>query len=188
MFHTILTLSYTIPGIYLFLRILNLFIPKKHRWFYVLVFAIIFSVYPLSQSLEGSAAPVAVILGNVSDYLLPFFLYLFLLVLLTDFILIANRLSGVFSKDQIKSTVRSYRYFGVLAALSVAIVIAGIINFNSIRTTTYRIKIPAGESGLKNLRVAFVSDFHQVYRKSSCKSILKRSIILNPIFFSMEGI
>ena len=37
---------------------------------------------------------------------------------------------------------------------------AGIINFNTIRTSEYLIEIPAGSSKIRNLRVAFAADFH----------------------------
>ena len=40
------------------------------------------------------------------------------------------------------------------------VVIAGIINFNTIRTTKYKITIPGKLSGISHLRIAFVSDFH----------------------------
>ena len=160
MFHTILTLSYTIPGIYLFFRIWSLFIPKKHLWSYLPVFAMMYSVYPLSQSLEDSMNPVSILLGNISNYLLPFFLYLFLLLLITDIFLLINRISGVLNKNLIRRIVYTYRYFSILTALSILIVVAGIINFNTIRSTTYHLKIPAGGSNIDNLRVAFVSDFH----------------------------
>jgi len=41
-----------------------------------------------------------------------------------------------------------------------AIVVAGIINLNTIRTTEYRITVPGRSSELGELRIAFISDFH----------------------------
>ena len=38
--------------------------------------------------------------------------------------------------------------------------IAGIINFNTIRTSEYRISVPARSSEISRLRITFVSDFH----------------------------
>jgi len=160
MFRTILTLSYTVPGIYLFLRIWKLFIPENHRWSYVFIFALVFSIYPLSRLLDDRAPFAAFILENISDYLLPFFLYLFLLILLTDIILIINRITGLISKGDINRVIYSYRYLGLMITLSTSIVIAGIINFNTIRTTLYQLKISPRKSELNKLRVAFVSDFH----------------------------
>jgi predicted MPP superfamily phosphohydrolase len=48
----------------------------------------------------------------------------------------------------------------VLICCSLAVVIAGIINFNTIRITKYQIAIPGKSSGISHLRIAFVSDFH----------------------------
>ena len=41
-----------------------------------------------------------------------------------------------------------------------SVLAGGIINFNTIRTSEYRIEIPAKASALKHLRIAFVADFH----------------------------
>ncbi len=160
MFHTILTLSYLIPGIFLFFRILKLFIPVKYRWTYVLIFAVLFAIYPVSRSIDDANSVAAIILEKISGYLLPFYLYLFLLVLLTDIILIINRVSGSNSRERIRRSICSYRYLSILITLSVIIVIAGIINFNTIRTTAYHLKTPSEKSDLQKLRIAFVSDFH----------------------------
>jgi predicted MPP superfamily phosphohydrolase len=160
MFHTILTLSYTIPGIYLFIRIWQLFIAPHHRWWYILAFAILFLVYPSRSVLADHAPGAADLAAKISDYLLPFFLYLFLFVLLTDLLLVINRLTGAVSTGKVHSFLAGYRYFFTLMVLSLFIVIAGIINFNTIRTTEYSIEIPARSSQLRELKVAFVSDFH----------------------------
>jgi uncharacterized protein len=160
MFHTILTLAYTIPGIYLFIRIWQLFIKKEDRVFYIFTFLLLFLVYPLSNILEDVAPDIAKVAEKVSDYLLPFYLYMFLLILLTDTLLLLNKLVRVIHIGVIRSTVFTYRYLAVIAFLSSGIVIAGIINFNSIRTTEYRITLPQKSSELKKLRIAFVSDFH----------------------------
>ena len=113
MFHTILTLSYTIPALYLFIRILQLFIDRRDRLKYVIVFAFLFSIFPFSNVLDGEAPGAA--------------------------------------REMIISA-------------SVLIVIAGIINFNTIRTSEYKIAVPVKSSDIKSLRIAFVSDFHLEYK------------------------
>ena len=81
MFHTILTLSYIIPNIYLFARIWQLFIRKGQRIYYVLIYLLLFLVYPVSNFFhEGGTVLAARVLSGIADYLLPFFLYLFLFV------------------------------------------------------------------------------------------------------------
>lgn len=160
MFHTILTLSYTLPGIYLFIRIWQLFIEKKNFWWYLLIFGLLFAVYPLSNILEDEAEGVARVAQKISDYLLPFFLYLFLSVLVTDILLILNRMLKFAPREKIWKRSFRNRYFGFILALSALVVIAGIINFNTIRTTHYSLEVSRKSADLDKLRVAFVSDFH----------------------------
>ena len=161
MFHTILTLSYLIPNIYLFTRIWQLFIRKDQRIYYVLIYLLFFLVYPVSSLFnEEWATPAGRILTATADYLLPFFLYLFLFVLLLDLLLLINLVFRIVPRERIKSS--SLRSGGLLIIVcsSLAVVIAGIVNFNSIRTTEYQITIPRKSSEISHLRIAFVSDFH----------------------------
>jgi hypothetical protein len=161
MFHTILTLAYIIPNIYLFTRIGQLFIRKDQKIYYALIYLVLFSVYPASNLFNGEGSALgAKILSSIADYLLPFFLYLFLFVLLLDILLLINLLFSIIPRERIKS--RSFRSGGLLVIVccSLAVVVAGIINFNTIRTTEYQITIPGKSSEISHLRIAFVSDFH----------------------------
>lgn len=161
MFHTILTLSYVIPNIYLFVRIWQLFIRKDQRIYYLLIYLLLFLAYPVSNLFhEGSTALAVRILSVIADYLLPFFLYLFIFVLLLDILLLVNVMFRIVPSEKIKS--RSFRGGGLAFVVfcSVAIVIAGIINFNTIRTTKYKITITGKSTVISHLRIAFVSDFH----------------------------
>ena len=161
MFHTILILSYLIPNVYLFVRIWQLFIPKECRIQYVLIYALLFSVYPVSNMLvEGDAGPVGQILEASVDYLLPFFLYLFLFVLLTDLLLLINLAFKIIPRDKIREKSLRVRVLIVIICFSVTVVIAGIIIFNTIRTSEYQIDVHGRSSDISRLRIAFASDFH----------------------------
>jgi uncharacterized protein len=161
MFHTLITLAYTIPGIYLFIRIWQLFIPAGKRMLFVVTFLAIFAIYPLSNFIgEGSEGIFAKILSAAANYLLPFFLYVFLLVLLTDLLLLINLAIRVVPKERVRDRSKMAKVFYLIIFLALIIVIAGIINFNTIRRSEYRITVPGRSSQLKTLRIAFVSDFH----------------------------
>jgi predicted MPP superfamily phosphohydrolase len=142
-------------------RIWQLFIRKEQRPFYVLISLLIFLVYPASNLLnEENTGLVTKALLSIADYLLPFFLYLFLLVLLLDILLLLNLVFRIVPREKIKSSLfRSYGLI-VIVLCSLAVVVAGIINFNTIRTTEYQISIPWKSSEASHLRIAFVSDFH----------------------------
>ena len=161
MFHTILTLSYIIPGVYLFVRIWQLFIPREYRYIFLTVFFLLFSVYPVSNLLgERNTGLSGQIISAAGNYLLPFFLYLFLLVLLTDLLLLVNLIFKIVPGEKIRK--RSFRgaVFVLIISLPVIIVIAGIINFNTIRISEYKITTDGKSSRISRLRIAFVSDFH----------------------------
>ncbi|MCX6330195.1 MAG: metallophosphoesterase [Bacteroidia bacterium] len=160
-FHTILTLAYLIPNIYLFVRIWQIYINKEHRLWYVLIYALLFLIYPVSNLLgEEGAGFIAKTFGFIAGYILPFFLYLFLFVLLTDLLLLFNLIFKIVPREKLRS--RSVKKYGLLFTVlfSMIVVIAGIINFNTIRTTKYSISIPGKSSDLSRLKVVFVSDFH----------------------------
>ncbi len=161
MFHTIIFLSYTIPAIYLFVRIWQLFIPRGSRLFYVLIFAILFSIYPANMLLfEGDEGKASQILEITSGYLLSFFLYLFLFILMTDLLVLINLVLKIIPCDRIRQRSLRSKVFLTVICLSATVVIAGIINFNTIRTSEYLISVPARSSEISRLRIAFVSDFH----------------------------
>ena len=158
-FHTIILLAYTIPNIYLFTRIWHLFIGKRYRLYYVLIYLLLAMVYPAGNLLPESGS-FSSLLNYLSDYLLPFFLNLFLALLLFDLFLLVNRISKIVPAERMKSPGVRIICLLSLIGLSVTVVVAGIINFNTIRTSEYHIAIPKRGSGLKHLRIAFTADFH----------------------------
>ncbi len=161
MFHTIITLSYTIPSIYLFARFWQFYIEKKRRIWFVTVFAFLFLLYPAAGLFDDrTAGGMGNIIVTVSNYLLPFFLYLFLTVLVTDLLLLVNLIIKTVPREFLKERSVRNRMMMFNISLPALIVIAGVINFNTIRITEKEISVPADSSDINNLRIAFVSDFH----------------------------
>lgn len=160
-FHTLLTLGYLVPGIYLFVRIRKLFISKEFRLLYIIIYPILFLIYPVSNFYgEESSSIIVSISGTISGYLLPYLLYLFLSILLTDILLLINMVFRFFPLEKIKGRSQRSIAFVVIMSLPVLIVIAGAINFNTIRISEYNIDVQKKSSGLNNLKIAFISDFH----------------------------
>ncbi|HEX7494765.1 MAG TPA: hypothetical protein VF346_11140, partial [Bacteroidales bacterium] len=92
MFHTIITLAYIIPNIYVFVRICNVFINKGFRIQFSLIYILLALIYPVSTLLSNDDHGFPInILTAAANYILPFYLYLFLLVLGLDIFLIINR-------------------------------------------------------------------------------------------------
>ncbi len=161
MFHLYLTLAYIIPNFYVFFRIKHLFISKGYRLMFTLFYILTATVYPLTQLYSQREVNKSMqLLSDVSGYILPFFLYLFLFVILFDLFLLFNLLFRIISSETRKSFRFRLYSLSSIFLLSVAVVIAGVINMNTIRVSKYQVEIPRRHSGAKHLRVAFVSDFH----------------------------
>ena len=157
-FSTMIMLAYLIPNIYIFIRIWRLFIIRKYALVYVLIFIGIASIFPLSNTIGYE--PVRHCFDVVSTYLFPFYLYLFLATLAFDIFLLFNLFFKLLSKERMKSApFRRYALTGMISA-SLIIVVCGALNFNTIRVTEYSVEVPARSSNAKNLKIAFVADFH----------------------------
>jgi predicted MPP superfamily phosphohydrolase len=100
------------------------------------------------------------VLSTVSGYILPFFLYLFLTILLFDLFLLINLRVRIVPPEIRKSL--SFRFYTLTAMiiLSISVVIAGAINLNIIRVSKYSVEFPRRHARIDHLRVAFVADFH----------------------------
>jgi uncharacterized protein len=161
MFHFYLLLVYTIPNIYVFFRIMFLFIGKRYRLLYTVIYLLLAAVYPVAENLSHlGPGSLMQLLTTVGDYLLPFYLYVFLLVLLYDLFLLLNTLLRLVPKEVRRSFTYRFYTLSSIIVLSVAVVVGGIINLNTIRASRYQIAVPKRNSQLSNLRVAFVADFH----------------------------
>jgi len=138
-----------------------MFIRKGHKLYYTLFYILFASVYPASNFFdEHNADFFAGILKNISDYLLPFYLYLFLFVLIFDIFLLINTVFKIVPAEIIRSKRFKKTGLSLILSLSVVVVVAGSINFNTIRTSEYQISIPGKSSVMTHLKVAFVADFH----------------------------
>jgi predicted MPP superfamily phosphohydrolase len=161
MFHLYLALAFIIPNIYVYFRIKNLFISKGYRLWYTLFYLVIAAIYPIAQGFSERDMNIFMqLLSTVSGYILPFFLYLFLCVLLFDLFLLIN-LPARFVPSGVRKSF-SFRFYtlGVMIFLSVVVVIAGAINLDTIRVSRYEISVPRRNSSIDHLRVAFAADLH----------------------------
>lgn len=190
MFHTIITLAYIIPNIYVFLRIWQLFINKGYKLHYTIIYLLFALIYPVSNLFsEGDTGFLAGMLTAISDYLLPFYLYLFLSVLVFDIFLLINRLFKIVPSEKFKSTRFKITGLSVIILFSVVVVVAGVINFNNIRTSEYQIEIPGKSSKINHLRIAFAADFHLKEETNIhfVERFSKRIAIINPDLMVFGG-
>ena len=161
MFFLYISLAYIIPNVYVFFRIRNLFISKGYRQRYLLIYLLIAFVYPLfgRSAYEHMNLPLQA-MYTISSYLLPFYLYLFLSVLVFDLFLLFNLMTRILSPERRKRFSFRVIALSAMVLLSVSVVVGGAINLNSIRVSKYKIEVPRKNSRLNHLRIALVADIH----------------------------
>jgi predicted MPP superfamily phosphohydrolase len=190
MFHTMLALAFIIPNIYVSLRIGQLFINKGFKLYYSLIYILIASIYPLSNLFsEENTGFLANILTSIANYQLPFYLYLFLFMLVFDVLLLINKLFKIVPSEILKSIRFKITSLSAILFLSLAVVIVGVINFNTIRTSEYRIEIPKKSAKIDHLRIAFVADFH-LQERTNIKFVerfVKKIAIIQPDLMVFGG-
>ncbi len=161
MFQLFFALVVTIPNIYIFLRIRHLFISKKYRILYYLIYLLLVVMYPLnSLIIEKDFELKYNVISIMARYILPDYLYVILLVLLFDIFLLINRLFKIVPRENFKSSQFRIAGLSVLVLVPLVVVIFGINNFNTIRTTEYHVEVPKKASKIDHLKIAFASDFH----------------------------
>ena len=161
MFHLFILLAYLILTGYPFFRIKKLLINESYKRWYVLIYLLLAAIFPLvGQLWRLDRNSLILALSDISGYILPFYLYLFLNVLLFDLFLLFNRQLNILSHT--KRNKLSFRIYSlsVMILIPVAIIIAGAINLNTIRISEYRIDVPRKQSKIDHLRIAFVADIH----------------------------
>lgn len=156
-----INIAYVLPNIYLFFRIGKIFINKGYRLLYAVIYLLLVSIYPLSNVFsESDASEFISIFICTGNYILTFYLYLLLFVLTFDIFNIINYLFKIVPSNIIEDTKFKKISLSLIVSVSIVVVIAGIINFNTIRISEYNIDIPNRSSKISHLRIAFVADFH----------------------------
>ena len=182
MFHLYLNLAYYLPLIYVFFRIKDNFISKPFRPLYSVVYLVLASVFPIAGLHPSKGNGFMTLLSCVSDYLLPFFLYVFLAVLVFDLFLLIDLAVKITSREKRKSyRFRLYALSSILT-ISALIVGGGAINLNTIRVSEYQIEVPRKDSKLDHLRIAFVADAHiqQGFSLDFLQQYVRKVNLLNP--------
>jgi predicted MPP superfamily phosphohydrolase len=185
-----INLAYVIPNIYVFLRIWQVLINKGYKLYYTIIYVLLVSIYPVSNLFsEEDTGFLADIFRMIGDYILPFYLYLFLSVLVFDIFLFINMLFRIIPSEKLKSQRFKIAGLSVILFFSIAVVVAGVINFNTIRTSEYRIEIPWKSSKINHLKIAFAADFHLKEETNIhfVERFVKRIAVINPDLMVFGG-
>lgn len=190
MFHLYITLAYIIPNIYVYCRINQLFIGKGYKIRFTIIYLILFAIYPLVGNFgEHSNNLVFRFISVFAGYLLPFYLYLFLSVILFDLLLLFNLMFRFISVEFRKTSKFRLFTFTTMILLSIMVVIGGAINLNTIRVSEYQITLPKRNSNIDSLRIAFIADFHiqQSTNLHYVEQFIRKVNALNPDIMLFGG-
>ncbi len=137
-----------------------MFIAKGYKILYTIIYLVLFSIYPISRNIGESGNFVHQLLNLISGYLLPFYLYLWLSVMLFDLFLLFNLIFKFVSKEKRRTFQYRFKVLFSMILISAFVVIGGAINLNTIRYSNYKMSVPKRNSKIDKLRVAFVADIH----------------------------
>jgi len=170
---------------YVCLRIRKLFANTKYKNIFTVLFIITVLYFPLTEFLSHSStlgSSWAKYLLVPGYYSLPFLLYLFLLVLLSDIVIWISRKIKILAPETMNSQNFRISRLCILFVIPLVIIIIGAMNNNYIRVSHYAIEVPRKTSEITRLRIAFAADFH--LREATNTQILQEFVTkinsLNP--------
>jgi len=148
-------------SLYAFFRIRSLIGPRSLRTLWVPLFVLIAGGFPLAEMLAhryGHGAAGRLVLGGY--YGLPLLLYLILTVAAVDILVGFARLTGLLSRDAVRSPRFKGWRLAVSAGLPILIVVLGAVNHRIIRVHDLRVELPRRGSAVREMTIVFMADLH----------------------------
>jgi predicted MPP superfamily phosphohydrolase len=148
-------------ALYAFFRVRSLIGRRSLKNLWILFFVLIAAGFPLAERMAHSAGRG---LGGrllLSGYYgLPLLLYLIMTVFAVDILIGIARLTGLLTRDSVRSPRFKAWRLAVSAGLPVLIVILGAVNHRILRVHEYRIELPRRSSAAREVTIVFMADLH----------------------------
>jgi predicted MPP superfamily phosphohydrolase len=148
-------------ALYAFFRIRSLIGPRSLKTLWIPLFVLIAGGFPLAELLArwyGRGFGGRILLSGY--YGLPLLIYLILTVIAVDLLIGLARLTGLVSRDAVRSPRFKAWRLAVSAGLPVLVVVLGAINHRVIRVHEYRIELPRRGSAAREMTIVFMADTH----------------------------
>ncbi|MEN6560152.1 MAG: metallophosphoesterase [Acidobacteriota bacterium] len=158
--------------LYACLRVRSLIGPRRLKNLWTAAFLVIAVAYPAAETLSHgrkTAWSEAVVLAGY--YALPLLLYIVMAVAAVDLAAGLLRLSGVASREAMRSRRSRNWRLAVSLAVPVLVVALGAVNFRVLRVKDYRIEVPRRSAPPRELVVVFMADLH--FRDLTSDRLLK---------------
>ncbi len=155
-----LFIIYLLPNIYVFFRLRRLFLNIYPKKYFSILYILLACVFPLAEIImHSSLSDTFGILSKIGFFSLPYFLYLFLGVIILDIILIINRFvknhDSIITNDKLRKITLT-----ILLIVPMIIVAMGAVHHGNIQINNYSIEINRKSSNINNLKIAFTADAH----------------------------
>jgi uncharacterized protein len=164
---------YSLANIYIFMKGFNALNPQReHSLLFTLVFIGFAASFVIAKFLESRHSSVFTdTLNVIGGFWMGFMLYAVIFLLLSDFIYVILRVTRVL--DPVNFAAYKKWAFIAVSAVSGILILGGFINAITPVVTEYNIAIDKPADGIKQLRVAAVSDIHlgSVIRKRSIRKL-----------------
>ncbi len=147
--------------IYSLFRIRWLFARRATKLSLTFFFAFLVLGYPVAETLSHGGDTGWTRYPMVVGYCaLPFLLYLVITVVLADLILGVLLLLRFVSKPTLRRPGFAAAQLCLFLVTPTVIVIAGVVNNDRLQISEYSVNVPRKSSTLRQLKIAFASDFH----------------------------
>jgi len=179
-FFTVVLTIYSLANTYIYLKGYHSIAAfRTFKPLYLLIFILLASTFIAGKILEvNHSSVVSDILNIIGGFWMAFMLYGFLFLFLSEIISVILRLAGVINTGNIVSF-KKWAYLFTISA-SFILITGGFINALIPKVRNYEISIDKPADGLRELKVAAVSDIHlgSIIRR---RSMIKLSGILDTI-------
>jgi predicted MPP superfamily phosphohydrolase len=161
--------------IYAGFRIWKLIPQRFFKTLFIIFYIFLVLAFPVAETLSHASgvewANFVVIVGYFS---LPLLLYLVLVVILLDIAIGFVLVTRILSKETVKrERIRKARLILCLV-VPIAVVVIGAVRNNHPQIQEHSIEIPRKSSGIRHLKIAFVSDFH--LRETTSRYLMERFV------------
>ncbi|MCX7874597.1 MAG: metallophosphoesterase [Melioribacteraceae bacterium] len=137
-------------------------IPNEYKSLYLIIIIFLAASYIAGRLLENIwVSPLSVALVYIGSFWLAIMIYIFLQLLIVDFVLLIEKFFHFIPSFLTKDIVSTKKIVALsIVILTIIIVAAGYINTNMIIIKKYNINVKKNAGELKSLNIAMASDLH----------------------------
>jgi predicted MPP superfamily phosphohydrolase len=190
MFRIIFLAVYFVSAIYVFFRLRNYFSSNTHRKYFSFLYIVFTFTFPCIELLSHSSSVQWIAkFTQIGYYSLPYFLYLFLTVLILDIMFVINSLVRIIPVSTIQKQTFRKALFLIILTAPFLIVTAGAIWHGNIQISSYQVAVPKKSSDLNHLKIVFAADLHLkgITDKLIVDRFVKKINSLNPDLVLLVG-